>query len=159
MKDFKISIPEGYEIDECESTFEHIVFKEVKQPLLPLTWEELVSIKGAYIASHTSTVESTELLSLRTHSPNKNVFPTVKLAQAVLALAQLLQLRDRYNDGWVADWADSKYSKYIINIFNNRLTKVDYYETQFVMAFKTEELRDQFFNNFQDLLETAKPLL
>ena len=39
-KKLKINIPEGYEIDRDNSTFEEIVFKKVEDPLakLPKTW-------------------------------------------------------------------------------------------------------------------------
>ena len=41
-KKLKINIPEGYEIDKENSTFEEIIFKKIEDPLskLPKTWEE-----------------------------------------------------------------------------------------------------------------------
>lgn len=40
MKTFKIEIPNGFEINKDNSTFENIVFKEIKKEL-PKTWYEL----------------------------------------------------------------------------------------------------------------------
>lgn len=74
------------------------------------------------------------------------------------ALDKLLQLRDIYNDGWVADWTDQN-EKYVIDIFTNRLEKNSYWSSQKIMSFKTEKLRDLFFETFKDLLTIAKPLL
>lgn len=41
-KKLKINIPEGYEIDRENSTFEEIIFKKIENPFskLPKTWEE-----------------------------------------------------------------------------------------------------------------------
>lgn len=39
MKELKIEVPEGYEIDKEKSTFEKIVFKKIKVEL-PKTWDE-----------------------------------------------------------------------------------------------------------------------
>lgn len=121
---------------------------------LPSSWEELNSVEGYYIKSNSDIICSRGL----TFCDNKNIFPTRELAEASLALAQLLQLRDRYNDGWVADWNDRN-KKYIINIFLGKID-IDYYHNiQSVLNFKTRELRDLFLENFRDLIETAKPLL
>ena len=46
MKSTKITAPEGYEIDRDKSTFDEIVFKEVKNEFAQ-SWEELGDI-GAY---------------------------------------------------------------------------------------------------------------
>ena len=43
-KELKIQVPEGYEIDKENSTFEKIVFKKVENEL-PKSWEELGEIK------------------------------------------------------------------------------------------------------------------
>ena len=39
MKELKIEVPQGYEIDKEKSTFEKIVFKKIKVEL-PKTWDE-----------------------------------------------------------------------------------------------------------------------
>ena len=139
----EIEIPDGYEIDK-------LTFKKIEKKL-PKTWEELGTVKGYY-----SNIKG--CYSGATTSINKNVFPTKELAEASLAMAQLLQLRDAYNDGWVADWSDDT-KKYVIKVFNNILAKNDYHLNQSVMNFKTAELRYEFFKNFKDLLTIAKPLL
>lgn len=42
-KELKIQVPEGYEIDKENSTFENIVFKRKE---LPKSWEDLGAIRG-----------------------------------------------------------------------------------------------------------------
>lgn len=151
-KELNIIAPEGYEIDKENSTFEKIVFKKINE--IPKTWEDLRYISGAYISALSKVITDN---SVRTYPSSKNIFPTKELAEAALALAQLLQLRDRYN-------GDNKgfiYNKdnYCITFFNNSIFKCWNSNIQQVLAFRTIELRDEFYNNFKDLIEIAKPLL
>nr|DAQ42184.1 MAG TPA: hypothetical protein [Caudoviricetes sp.] len=153
-KEFKIQVPEGYEIDKEKSTFEKIVFKKVEKEL-PKSWRDLEEISGFYIDKY-SKVSSSYIYN--TDEENKNVFPTEKEAKASVALAQLCQLRDRYNDGWKPDWMNSA-EKYIIYFYRNAICCDTAYTLHKVLAFKTKELRDKFLENFRDLIEIAKPLL
>jgi hypothetical protein len=154
QKEIRIECPEGYEIDKEKSTFEHIVFK-VKENSLPKTWEELKSIPGWAITNSSEIWNYKHVTS--THM-NKALWPTKELAEAALALAQLLQLRDRYNDGWVPDW-NSSTDKFTIYIQSNDILS-NYNQTyHHVLAFKTRTLRNEFLTNFKDLIEIAKPLL
>ena len=153
-KIINIEIPEGYEIDKQKSTFEKIVFKETVKKL-PTSWEELNKITGYFIDKNSRLGYAN---NCETKYENKNVFPTKELAEAALALAQLLQLREKYNDGWMPNWNDNKVKFSIYRQFG-KLDKVDCRSVFHVLTFKTEELRDEFFKNFKDLLEVAKPLL
>ena len=151
-KELNIIAPEGYEIDKENSTFEKIVFKKINE--LPKTWEELKNISG-YLVSGFSEIIPSSLINA--NDCTKNRFPTKELAEAALALAQLLQLRDRYN-------GDNKgfiYNKdnYCLAVCNNSIFKDWNVHTQKVLAFRTKELRDEFYDNFKDLIEIAKPLL
>ena len=155
MKNKEINIipPNGYEIDKENSNFEKIVFKKTSNNL-PKTWEELKNIYGYYISSSS---EITPSSVINASNYTKNIFPTKELAEAVLALAQLLQLRDRYN-GDNKGFIFGK-SNYCITVSNNSISKYCDIYIQQVLAFRTIELRDEFYNNFKDLIEIAKPLL
>ena len=151
-KELNIIAPEGYEIDKENSTFEKIVFKKINE--LPKTWEDLKYISG-YLVNGFSEIIPSSLINA--NDCTKNRFPTKELAEAALALAQLLQLRDRYN-------GDNKgfiYNKdnYCITFAHNHIEKSMYFYSQRVLAFKTRELRDEFYENFKELIEIAKPLL
>jgi len=151
-KELNIIAPEGYEIDKENSTFEKIVFKKINE--LPKTWEDLKYISGAYISALSKVITDD---SARTYPSAKNIFPTKELAEAALALAQLLQLRDRYNGdnkGFIYDK-----DNYCLAVSANSIFKDWNVYTQRVLAFRTRELRDEFYDNFKDLLEIAKPLL
>lgn len=155
MKHLKINIPEGYEIDQAQSTFENIVFKPVVVAL-PKTWEELNKINGYYISGH-SRIENLDT-SVGCIDINKNVFATEEQAKATIALAQLSQLMHVYNDGWVPDWNDDN-MKYCIKYYKNEIITERRYVYSLFLAFKTNELAETFLENFKDLITIAKPLL
>ena len=155
-REFKIQVPKGYVIDKEKSTFEKIVFKKVEKEL-PKSWDDLEIISGFYVDSLSRVIKTSG--EIYTEENYKNTFPTKKEAKACLALSQLCQLRDRYNDGWKPDWDNGKEYKYSIVINNGRPFVETYFNVQKVLSFKTEELRDKFLENFRDLIETAKPLL
>lgn len=155
-KELKIQVPEGYEIDRENSTFEKIVFKKVEKEL-PKSWKDLYEVKGWFVG------DESRLCSIETcnwaKDNHKNIFPTKEEAEACLALAQLCQLRDRYNGGWKPNWEDGDEQKYVIKIGRGETTKCILTVTSSVLSFKSAYLRDKFLENFRDLIETAKPLL
>ena len=154
-KTVKITPPEGYEVDKEKSTFSEIVFKKIENSL-PMSWEELKEVKGYFIHQN-SDINISPMID-KAVAYNRNVFPTNEEAKAMLAMAQLCQLRDAWNDGWKANWGDDT-PKYCIISYKNILLKDFYYYTSAPMAFKTRELRDKFMETFKDLLEEAKPFL
>ena len=152
MKEIKIEVPEGYEIDKENSTFEIIKFKEKSK--LPMSWEELGDITGYYIDSTSSLKNCYGYSSMG----KENLWPTLELAEAALALSQLLQLRDRWNGDWKADWTDDT-DKYVIRRYKDSLIIEDFAYAARVLAFKSPVLCKRFYDTFRDLIETAKPLL
>lgn len=123
---------------------------------LPKRWEDLMGVSGCYVDSN-SKVEV--FRGCFTKDETKNVFPTRAEAEACLALSQLCQLRDRYNDGWKPDWKDDTAVKYCIGVLSDCICPIENERFVKVLAFKTAELRDEFLDNFRDLLNIAKPLL
>ena len=155
-KEFKIQVPEGYEIDRENSTFENIIFRKAERKL-PKKWEDLENVNG-YYADSWGDVRCYYGVNTPDHT-NKNIFPTKEEAEACLALAQLCQLRDRYNEGWKPHWEDYNETKYCIEFCQGRIETIDRVNCHKILTFKTEDLRDKFLENFKDLIETAKPLL
>lgn len=154
MKTLKINVPEGYEVDQEKSTFEEIVFKVVEKKL-PKSWEELKTIEGYFVTPDALVGKAT---ILNTHDDHKNIFFTAVQAKASIALAQLSQLREVYRDGWKPDWSDESYKACIVKVGNNFvLDKLS--ATRQFLAFQSAEIRDEFFENFRDLIEEASPLL
>ena len=153
-----INIPDGFElIKTSETTFE--IKKKEKQ--LPKTWEEFCKInpikEGEAYICNISDIQ--EVISSQRHlSKDKNFLPTRKDAEGILALMQLIQLRDYYNEGWRPDWTDDT-DKYAITRVYNRIGVNCYVHWNHVLTFKTEELRYKFLENFKDLIEQAKDFI
>ena len=95
---------------------------------------------------------------LRHDESDKNVLPDIATADAVLALCQLIQLRNAFNGDWVPDWSTNDY-KFMIEFINGDIIRE---ESSHIAAsplyFKTMELRDEFFRYFRPLIEKLKPL-
>ena len=155
-KEMKIQVPEGYEIDRENSTFENIIFRKAERKL-PKKWEDVENVNG-YYADSWGDVRCYYGVNTPDHT-NKNIFPTKEEAEACLALAQLCQLRDIYNEGWKPNWEDHNETKYCIEFCQGRIETIDRVNCHKILTFKTEELRDKFLENFRDLIEIAKPLL
>jgi len=145
MKEFIIECPSGFEVDEDKSTFEKIVFKEIENKL-PMSVEEIPNRKGWYIDS-TSKI-------LCGGSKGKNNISTYERAEAFLALMQLVELRDAWNGDWKADYNNGNQPKFCVMIGKGLTIRGVY-----ALHFKSGALRDQFAEQFKDLIEQAKELL
>jgi hypothetical protein len=154
MKTLKIEIPKGYEIDQKKSTFEKIVFKEIKKEL-PKSWEELIRIEGYYV----NTSSNVSNASGGAMEANKNVFATLEQAEAAIAMAQLSQLRDAYRQGWKPDWQNAGTKKYVI-FYEESHFKIDYWYTrQYFLSFESAAIAQEFLANFEDLIKKASLLM
>lgn len=144
MKELKINVPKGYEIDKDKSTFENIVFKEISK--LPSSWEDLKDVSG--------------FSAQRSWLGGEELFKTSKQAEASIALAQLSQLRDVYRQGREPDWSNSREKKYCIAfLFDKAIEVVNYSNCNHFLSFQDEETAELFLENFRDLIEKAKPLM
>jgi hypothetical protein len=150
MKILGIKAPEGYEIDKDNSTFEKIVFKEVGKKY-PMSVKE---IEGrCWFINDKSEVS----IGDPDFNWNLDQVSTKERAKAILAVTQLVELRDSWNkaDGFVADWEDEDQWKYNICRDKN-ICKNDYscgYSS--LLFFGSSETRDKFLNQFRDLIEEA----
>lgn len=81
-----------------------------------------------------------------------------KIAEAYVVLPKLIRLMDKYNEGWKPDW-NNKNIKYTIEKFNTDLIVSTTYNSTRLITFKTEEIRDRFYNDYKYLLEIVKPFL
>ncbi len=152
MEAVTIHPPEGYEVcptrTQTEIRFRPIVKSKPK-------WEDFGKLKGFWVRSDSSIGEVD--LSV-TDSQCRNTWPTKEEAEACLALSQLCQWRDKYNEGWKPNWTTEDWKYYIV-VRRNKLM-CDYFNTTaHVLAFKTKQIRDKFLEDFAELIEIAKPLL
>ena len=147
-KELKIEVPQGYEIDRQNSTFEKIVFKKI--PENPKTWEDYCSLmKGKTIH-----YPDYYYITLRSFEDAYNMFVTKKRAEQFIALGKLLQLRDYWVKGskfkdaiGVFTWSDG------LIVTNN----CDINDC--AITFPTQEMADKFITCFRDLIKQASPLV
>lgn len=155
MKEINITVPEGYEIDKENSTFECIKFKK---RIEVDTWEDIESVEGFYI-SNTSGISHVNTDVNKNNSWDKNIFIDVRHAKSALAMAQISQLMPYYGGAITnAEWGNFGLSKYIISrCGSNYETGINrrYYEP---LAFHTEEQRDRFLS-FPENVQLVKDYL
>ena len=137
---------------------------ELNRPNTPKSWEELKNISGYWVGAASEVVSTVGDVSMT--KPNRNVFPSREEAEASIALAQLCQLRDRYNtdeDGvvWKPDWNDEEEIKYIITYYMDEVEVSSCYGEWRVLYFKSEKIAEEFLSapKIRELIEIAKPLL
>jgi hypothetical protein len=150
-KEIKIECPEGFEIDKEKSTFEKIVFKK-KEKSLPKSWIEFAKLQECNHTFHLGC----EILNYNGYS---SVFVPDKYATAIAELNKLIRLRDYYNDGWEPDWKNQHQDKYSIITIGNSIIKDCTWCRRCILSFKDKETRNEFYNNFKDLIEQAKELI
>lgn len=144
MKELKIEIPEGYEIDKEKSSFEKIVFKKKVEVNC---WEDLRNIPGVYIAVN-SCITPVAAGSARPH--NKNIFLNERYAKSALALAQISQLLPYYDAD--VDWT-SGYSKFCICRVNNKIEIRHFVSMYYVLAFNTKSEAERFLKHNEQLVK------
>lgn len=153
LPELRIDVPEGFEIDKENSTFEVIKFKKI-QKQLPKSWNDLKIQKGYYITVD-SIIKSTDFPSSNWF--NQNLLPSEELAEALLVFCQLSMLRDEYRDGWKPSFHGTNTLSHSIRLIEGKWSTV-YGNHNYFFSFPTSEIRDEFFKNFIDLLNKVKPI-
>lgn len=158
MNQQTINIPEGFElVQTSETTFE--IKKKIN---LPKTWKEfckthIIEVGECFINGDSSIINMNR--DVRLADSDRNLLPSKSDAEGILALMQLIQLRDCYNDGWKPNWEDIQNAKYTIYCAKNNIITGTFSTIRRTLCFKTEELRDRFFINFKNLIELAKDFI
>lgn len=140
MKELKINIPEGYEIDKEVSTFECIKFKPINKVNI---WEDIKRINGVYINSLSDIAPISGKKS--EDETDANIFIDEKHAKSALAMAQISQLMPYYG-GPITDkeWKDADKIKYCIEKYLGSMEFTTAYCYSTLLGFHTEEQRDKF---------------
>ena len=152
-KKLKINIPEGYEIDRENSTFEEIVFKKVEDPLakLPKTWEEYCKQTEGYVSYFFSSPKS---IIKSWFEGSYNEFITEERVKQYVALGRLLQLRDY----WVKGYNEFRYAVYGDRLDGTAIC--DWRDNiNHPLTFPTREMAQKFVECFKDLMKKAHPLI
>lgn len=168
----EIEVPDGYKAVYNEDT-QKIEFKEKELPkinlkLLPKTWGDFCATYPIKREQEECFIDENSEICIfsrrhRNLKVRKNLLPNVKTARAFLALMQLIQLRDCYRQGWKPDWKDNTIKHCIICLGGviDKDWNMEHWNIgeQRVLSFQSEEVRDEFFNNFRELIEQAKELI
>lgn len=151
-----INIPKGYEIDKNKSTKRQIVLRSIDKK--PKSWEEYCKkMRGnvSFFASSYGDINSSQF----SQTPFVTEFDNEDDAKAFVALSKLKKLRKFWVEDWEPDWKNSNVAKFTIIAEENEISKGEHYKANRSMSFPNEEMRDEFFDCFKDLLEQAKTLL
>ena len=161
-KEKRITAPDGCEIEKVKIVdgVAVVTFKE-KERKLPKSWEEfcdMFTVQGGecYI-NDLSDIRQCVPGCARRIGRDKNLLPDYATAEAVLAMCQLIQLRNYYNGGWVPDWTDGE-KRFTIDFYEGETWGGEVISTPEILHFKSRDLRDEFRRNFRPLIEKLKPL-
>lgn len=152
-RELVITIPEGYEIDKENSTFECIKFKKKVKKID--TWDDLDNISG-YMINNMSEIITIPVISAE--DMDKNVFISEKYAKAALALAQISQLMPYYGGEITEEeWKNVRLKKYGVLLYNSKIATNIYYDTKQMIGFHTEEQLNRFLS-FPENIQLVKDL-
>lgn len=154
-KEVKINIPEGYEIDKENSTFECIKFKPIKKYI---TYKDvcnnIFAEKWGYYIGPSGNICDT---SLEEFTYDANNAPCEIQLKRFLALNQLMNIAYYYNDkryiriGHYIDY-DKLEDRYFVNNSDNDFTQKAGIAAIFINAKDAQEVIDN--PNFRSILDT-----
>lgn len=110
-KEIRITVPEGYEIDKENSTFECIKFKKKRLTYEDVA-EELFKGKKTYYMDSATNIES--FLPENYGVKHANNATSEKQLQRLLAINKLMNVAEYLNGGWKPNWKDTHKSKWWI---------------------------------------------
>ena len=149
-KEVKITIPQGYEIDKENSTFECIKFKKIHQIN---TWKDIPKVNGCYI-SNCNIVTGYEG---KPCEENKDVYLTDKYAKSALDLAQISQLMPYYGGEITNEEWKRNDRKFTIVAYDGELKPFTHVNNKVLVAFHTEAQRTKFMS-FPENIQLVKDL-
>lgn len=165
-KRFGYKIPDGYEFDTVYNG--KIILKPIK-PQYPKIYEECCQV----LMGKTD-FQDFELILTRyaiTRSEENSISPCPPYISLINNFYKLLICRDAYwkiageqmglDKPWEPDWGenDGGYRYCIRNRSNKIVLSNEWLGENYILSFPTAEMRDEFFENFKELIEECKELL
>lgn len=153
MKTITISIPDDFKVPEGYEV--QIVKKgEKKEPVIR-TYQDLIHYKKE-IKGYWADIDGKPIpcYSGNLGGFSNTIAASEKVAKSMLAMAMISQLMPYYG-GAITDeeWNDLNINKYIIYKFKGNIhTSISNYH-YYYLAFHTEEQRDEFLKNNEDLIK------
>ena len=134
-----IDIPEGYEIDKENSTFECIKFKPIKKYL---TYKEIAEKLNKDICFFIAKGKIQSYSQYASYD-NPGVANNYRQIEKILAINQLMNIAKYYNGDWKPNWGNSKENKFCI--------KFDYHKDRLYVDYNNSiGAGDVFFKNSED---------
>lgn len=147
--------------EEIEEIIKELSVKEeTKENDVPRTWEEYCdTVTEGYYINASANINKTTYFDLDDTNRNKNILPTKELAEAFLAMMQLMSLRQAWIGEWKPDYKDETIPKYCI-ILSSDVFYIDVLWTRHkVLSFPTQIMAEEFLKCFKSLIEKAKVLI
>lgn len=137
-KELPITPPEGYEIDK-----ERMVFVPKEIDLFP---------DYNFCRSFSWNEEKSYQISFRGYEILRN---------KILAFTKLIELRDEVNrrDGLVVDWKNPNQIKFCLEIYEDNLMISHYKVSHRPLAFRTQEIAQQFTEKYKHLIDQCPDLI
>lgn len=149
--ELKTDIPEGYEIDRENSTFECIKLKRISN-----RWRDTVSKLQGFTIGSFGGIEATGMTGAKGCNGH-GVFATEKIAKSALAMAQISQImaNDVRFGGVITDkeWEDGDVDKYVIGRSNNKIEMTKHWTRYYFLAFRTLGQCNLFLEENEDLVK------
>ena len=157
--EFEIDVPDGKKAVWKDGK---LVLEDI-EPQLPKTWEEFCKQNAAtgdeYFIDGSCHITRC-VYGERNTIIDRNMLPSKQAAEQHIALMQLHQLRDCYRQGWKPYYLELNGSKkWCIIKCNDKLSVDVHYNRNEFLSFPTQELAEQFLNNFKDLIKQAGDLI
>ena len=151
--EYFIELPEGYQfVDENGNVINATkIVLEKKKNEYPKTYDECCKVLGyddreTYCVCHTGA--------------NERLFESLyRLKVCRDAYWQIAGQEMGLNRPWEPDWEDYEHKKFVFIVEGNTLIEKEYSIQRCFLAFPTEEMRDAFYENFKELIESCKELL
>ena len=152
-----INIPEGYEIDKEQSTERQIVLRKIDNRVR--SWEEYCQKMEGKDSYYFNEIVGKICSAKFKEDFILSEFVNKEDVEAHIAFCKLRKMRKQWIGEWKPDYKNYNEVKFTIITAENEISKGERYTVSCSMSFPTEEMRDEFFNCFKDLLEQAKTLL
>lgn len=144
-KEFKIQVPEGYEIDKKNSTFELIKFKPIKKDMnYDDVARELFYMKQANIIGRDGDVQLCYATTEKNAS-NPIICTSSKQTEKLIAINKLMNVAKYLNGEWCPNWNDGNECKWTLYIGKQNKIGVDFLCDDVIsfVYFKSEEAAQQ----------------
>ena len=153
-----IACPDGYEFyDENGNLIGNKVMMRPKKPKYPTSYNDCCDILGFKNRNKTEQqfLNSCDLYDAELMT-KLSMLKVCRDAYWKIA-GEKLELGKPWKPDW--NWENTTKLKYGIALYNDTITKMYLRNENVFLAFPTEEMRDAFYDNFNDLIECCKELL